>query len=133
MQTDSDVHELNIEAAIGVKSVNVYVEEKLDNIERTVCILYYVGKKDLYKHFIYVLSPGKTRLVLSDLMTGTYEVHAIQMSETEKAEGRVRFKYTEPGLDILDYAEDILDRLDEIQHGMEYRSRNNHSNNYNPD
>ena len=117
---------LSVEAAVGVKNVNVYFEEKLENIDRTVCIVYYVGKDCLYKHFVYSLSAGKTRLTLSDLLTGTYEVQVIQMSETEKAEGRVRFDFYEPGLDLMNLSEDILDRLDALQREMEKQNQRNH-------
>ena len=117
---------LNVEAAIGLKNVYVYFEEKLEDIDRTICVVYYVGEKCLYKHYVYTLSPGKTRLTLSDLLTGTYEVQVIQMSESERIEGKVRFDYYEPGLDLINLSEDIIDRLDAIQSSVEKQHQKNH-------
>ena len=117
---------LNVEAAVGVKNVNIYFEEKLEDIERTVCIVYYVGDKCLYKHFVYNLSAGKTRLTLSDLLTGRYEVQVIQISQSEKVEGKVRFDYYEPGLDLINLSEDILDKLDALQKTVEKQHQKNY-------
>ena len=117
---------LNVEAAVGVKNVNIYFEEKLEDIERTVCIVYYVGDKCLYKHFVYNLSAGKTRLTLSDLLTGTYEVQVIQISQSKKIEGRVRFDYYEPGLDLINLSEDILDKIDDLQKTLEKQHQRNY-------
>lgn len=126
MDMENDNSELKVEAVVGFKSVNIYVEEKLNEIEKTVCIVYYVGKKGLYKHFVYVIPAGKTHVAVTDLLTGTYEVHAIQMSSEGRVEGRTRFDFTESGLDLVNYAEDILDSLDRIERSMDPRIRKEH-------
>lgn len=113
---------LLMEAAVGARQVNVYVEERLEDIERTVCIVYYVGQKGMYKHFTYVLTPGKTRISLTDLIIGTYEVQGIQMSRSgERIEGRVRFDFTESTFDLIDYSEDVLDSLERIERSVRAR------------
>ena len=105
-------NQLKIEAAVGTKSVNVYVEELLDDIEKTVMEVFYVGELATYKHFTYILGPGKTRMVLSELVDGTYEVRATQISrEGEIAEGTVRFDYSEPAFDLIDELQKLSDRL----------------------
>ena len=120
--TEQSSEQLVMEAAVGARQVNVYVEERLEDLERTVCIVYYVGQKGIYKHFTYVLAPGKTRITLSDLITGTYEVHGIQMSHSgEKLEGRIRFDYTESTFDLIDYSEDVLDSLERIERSVRAR------------
>ena len=120
--TEQSSEQLVMEAAVGARQVNVYVEEGLEDLERTVCIVYYVGQKGIYKHFTYVLAPGKTRITLSDLITGAYEVHGIQMSHSgEKLEGRIRFDYTESTFDLIDYSEDVLDSLERIERSVRAR------------
>jgi len=120
--TEQSSEQLVMEAAVGARQVNVYVEERLEDLERTVCIVYYVGQKGIYKHFTYVLAPGKTRITLSDLITGTYEVYGIQMSHSgEKLEGRIRFDYTESTFDLIDYSEDVLDSLERIERSVRAR------------
>ena len=105
-----DNNELKVEAAVGSKSVNIYVEELLDDIEKTVMEVFYVGEKGLYKHFTYVLGTGKTRMVLSDIVEGTYEVHATQISRNgDTAEGTVRFDYKEIAFDLIDELQRLSD------------------------
>ena len=115
---DDNSSELKVEAVVGSKTVNIYVEEKLEDIEKTVCIVYYVGKKGLYKHYVYLIPAGKTHVAVNDLLTGTYEVHAIQISPTEKIEGTTRFDFTECSLDLMFFAEDIIDGLDRIERSV---------------
>ncbi len=103
---------LKVEAAVGSKSVNVYVEELLDDIEKTVMEVFYVGEKSIYKHFTYILGPGKTRMVLSELVDGTYEVRATQISHNgESVEGKVRFDFREAAFDLIDELQKINARL----------------------
>ena len=107
-----DNSELKIEAAVGSKTVNIYVEELLEDIEKTVMEVFYVGEKGKYKHFTYVLGTGKTRMVLSDLVDGTYEGHATQISRNgDAAEGTVRFDYSEVAYDLLDELQQLNDNL----------------------
>ncbi len=104
--------ELKVEAAVGSKAVNVYVEELLDDIEKTVMEVFYVGEQSIYKHFTYILGPGKTRMALSELVDGTYEVRATQIShDGESVEGKVRFDYREPAFDLLDELQKLNEKL----------------------
>ena len=120
-----DNYELNVEAVVGIKSVNIYVEEKLEDVERTVCILYYVGEKAMYKHFVYLIPAGKTHITINDLLTGTYEIHAIQISQTGKVEGKVRFNFTETSSDLLYLLEGILENLDDIHDSISDTNKSN--------
>ena len=109
---NGDSCELKIEAAVGSKSVNVYVEELLDDIEKTVMEVFYVGEKSVYKHFTYILGPGKTRMALAELVDGTYEVRATQISrDGDTAEGTVRFEFREVYFDLLDELQKLNDGL----------------------
>ena len=120
---EEDSQELKVEAVVGTKSVEIYVEEFFEEIEKTVCIIYYVGKKGLYKHFVYIIPAGKTHVTVNNLLTGTYEVHAIQTSGDERIEGRARFDFNECSLDLMCYAEEILDGLERIEQSMESNSK----------
>ena len=116
--------ELKMEAAVGARQVNIYVEEKLDDIEKTVCVVYYIGEKGKYKHFTYVLAPGKTRITLTDLISGAYEVCGLQMSKNgDMVEGRTEFEFTECSLDLIDYTDEILDSLDRIHKALKAQPR----------
>ena len=76
---------------------NVFVNEFFGDIQKTVVAVWFVESGERFKHFTFILSPGKTRVTLTDLTSGTYHVEAIQFSEGgEKVTAQVDFEIVPP-------------------------------------
>ena len=103
---------LTMAASVGKNFANVYVSEYFEEIDRTIVTVFFEDKGVEYKHFTFVLGTGKTRMVLSDIVEGTYEVHATQISRNgDTAEGTVRFDYKEIAFDLIDELQRLSDSL----------------------
>ena len=106
------IQELTMVSSVGKNFANVYVSESFEEVDRTVVTVFLEADGVEYKHFTFVLGTGKTRMVLSDIVEGTYEVHATQISRNgDTAEGTVRFDYKEIAFDLIDELQRLGDSL----------------------
>jgi len=117
-------YELKMEAAVGAKQTLIYVEEHFEKIAKTNVAVYYVGKTGKYKHFAFTLAPGKTRVNVTDLVDGTYEVQATQYSEEgETVSGTSTFEFMEPTLDLIDAFDDLKAEVRSIEKKLAFSKR----------
>ena len=76
---------------------NVYTNIYFPDLEKTVVLVYLVDHGERFKHFTFVLPAGKTRVTLTDLTVGKYEVDAIQYAKDgTKGVASVSFKIFPP-------------------------------------
>ena len=63
---------------------NIYVNEFFKEIDCTHISVWFVEGGERFKHFGFILQPGKTRVTLTDLVAGKYHVLAEQYDADKK-------------------------------------------------
>ena len=97
--------ELKVAANVGRDFANIYVNEALENIEKTVMTLYFLDKGDRFKHYEFVLAGNRTRMTVEQLGAGKYVCEATQYAGEEKLTAEIEFEVPEfigvdTGLDL---------------------------------
>lgn len=104
--------ELKLTVNTGRDFANLYVNEALDDIERTVMTLYFEDNGEYYKHYVFVLAGNRTRMTVEELGAGKYKCEATQTSSETVLTAEVEFTIPEyygvdTGIDLSDIAESI--------------------------
>lgn len=87
--------ELHLAVNVGRDFANLYVNEALDDIDRTVMTLYYEHGGEYFKHYVFVLAGNRTRMTVEELGAGKYRCDAVQTSGDVSLNTTVEFEIPE--------------------------------------
>ncbi len=99
--------ELQLAVNVGRDFANLYVNEALEEIDRTVMTLYFEHDSQYFKHYVFVLAGNRTRMTVEQLGAGKYHCVAIQSSGDESVTAEADFEISEflgvdTGVDLSD-------------------------------
>ena len=111
--------ELQLAVNVGRDFANLYVNEALEDIDRTVMTLYYEQDGQYYKHYVFVLAGNRTRMTVEQLGAGKYRCEAVQTSGETTLEAEIEFEIPEflgvdTGVDLADVVRAINDLADRV-------------------
>lgn len=111
--------ELQLAVNTGRDFANLYVNEALEDIDRTVMTLYFEHNGQYFKHYVFVLAGNRTRMTVEELGAGRYRCEAVQTSGDTSLEAEIEFEIPEflgvdTGVDLSDVVSAINDLADRI-------------------
>lgn len=107
--------ELHLAVNIGRDFANLYVNEALEDIDRTVMTLYYEHDGESFKHYVFVLAGNRTRMTVEELGAGRYRCEAVQTSGDVSLSAEVEFEIPEfLGVDTGVDTSDLVNALNQI-------------------